>query len=510
MLLSERQLKKLIERMLIENEISDSGSFKFDQDPYTYKIYKVASDSIGIKVIEKNGKPFDGSFEINKENSKKPGVLKILRLITNNLQKFSKWSNIEKTTKLLMNSDLSNSKSLVSDDPKESKKSYTAPSNLNFKKMWSNLSVKDWINSKEDVIGAIRYKQVDYYSWGFVEAPLTEGETSTGLAVSVPFEVYKEMTKTLGSSNIKLIPQDRSVKRIKPSSGNLVLKTQKGMVPVLIKEGTKQIVLGTYEFDSGADVSAEAITQVLDIIGVVPIVGSVADAANVIVQLAFPEPRLFGALLSMIAVIPAIGEAVGAAKIIKNAPKIAKGIKAGEKIVDVLNGVGIKNLRSTIKSKSFVSTLLSHSDSVIKFLEDPKVLEAISKKFPSQAERIRKAIPLFVQYLKDFKSYWSAWKNLPFNKLKKNANEWLALTRRGREALSSGIKEDAVDKALSDSGVYSVFDINEDEGDVFLRIQKLSQKIISLESDSKALDDLQALAIIKYDQILNPIVKSVE
>jgi len=331
----------------------------------------------------------------------------------------------------------------------------------------------------------------------------------TGLAVSVPFEVYKEMSLTLGPSNIKLIPQDKPVKRIKPSSGSLLLKTEKGMVPILVKEGTKQIQLGTYEFDSGADVSAEAITTVLDIIGVVPIIGIPFDVANVIVSLSFPEPRLFAALLSALAVIPTIGEAIGAAKVIKSAPKIAKGVKAGEKIADILKGVGIKTLRDTIKTRSFLTTIMEHTDDIAKLLENPRLVSEISKKFPGLAKRIETAIPLFIQYLKDFKYFWTTWRDLPFNRIRREANQWLNLTQSGRQALVGAIDEEAIDKALVESGVYSVFEISATQGDVIMRIEKIAKKIVSLGTDPKKLDDFQALAISKYNDIMSASVKTV-
>jgi len=513
MILTERQLKNLIERLLNEGQIADNGSIKIDNDPYTYKIYKVASDSIGIKVIEKNGKPFEGTFDINKSNANNTGPAKILKIISSNLDKLTKWTDIGKTINSLTKSAGIDSKvsssSSVSDSGTKAKKSFTAPKNLNFSKMWSNLSVRDWVNSKEDVIGAIRYKGADYYSWGFVEASLTKGETVTGLAVSVPFEVYKEMSLTLGPSNIKLIPQDKPVKRIKPSSGSLLLKTEKGMVPILVKEGTKQIQLGTYEFDSGADVSAEAITTVLDIIGVVPIIGIPFDVANVIVSLSFPEPRLFAALLSALAVIPTIGEAIGAAKVIKSAPKIAKGVKAGEKIADILKGVGIKTLRDTIKTRSFLTTIMEHTDDIAKLLENPRLVSEISKKFPGLAKRIETAIPLFIQYLKDFKYFWTTWRDLPFNRIRREANQWLNLTQSGRQALVGAIDEEAIDKALVESGVYSVFEISATQGDVIMRIEKIAKKIVSLGTDPKKLDDFQALAISKYNDIMSASVKTV-
>ena len=202
---------------------------------------------------------------------------------------------------------------------------WNPPSSLNFGKMWDELQLRGWFSSVEDVIGGIKYKGQSYFAWGYVALDRAENRSKNhGLAVLLPKEVFESMRSDLGSSNIKIISPDQTAKLIKPKRGTMKLITREGDVAALIKQGTPNIVLGTYEIETGATLAADKAIQLLDVIGAIPVLGAGADAGNVIVQLSYNPPIYFGAALSALGVIPSIGEATAIYKAVKGVKRCAK------------------------------------------------------------------------------------------------------------------------------------------------------------------------------------------
>ena len=65
----------------------------------------------------------------------------------------------------------------------------------------------------------------------------------------------------------------------------------------------------------------DVMQTVLDVMGMIPVVGSVADGTNAVISLA--RGKYEEAALSTLAMIPIVGDAAGAAKIGKNLSKIS-------------------------------------------------------------------------------------------------------------------------------------------------------------------------------------------
>jgi hypothetical protein len=507
-IIKEKEIRLIVKSMLLEYKASDIGIISGDQgDPYTYKIEKATSDSIVFKVISKNGKKINASFTVNQKNKNKAGVKKLLNFIKSDLEKFKKIPGVEKSIKNLTSAvgdgdtkkDNAGSKESTSDKESQgSTPARTGLEGLNYTKNWDELDVKSWVNSKEDSVRAIKYKQKEYFSWGFVIVPgEKERKPESGLAVLVPYKTYREMLSELGPSKIKLIAQDKAVKGIKPKSGNYKLKTKKGDVPVLIKSGAAGIKLGTYEFDSGAPLTAEAAVLALDIIGAIPVIGAVGDGANVIVQLSMKPPLYFGAVLSAVGAVPAIGELAALFKVAKSVNKIADGIIAGKAlsrvVSDAIAEIGEGSLRSTLKGKTLAGMIVESKEGVFKFLGDN------ASKLDTYIDGFSDVIfPQFKKFFNKLVEVYLLIKSLPHTRLTTEIKKWKSLIARGQLKIVGQAEEKALDIAFEESGIYESFGVKEKNIPFADKIEKLADAIPKKYTD---LNIDQELAFVSLEKL---------
>ena len=489
MILTEKTLRKILKNLILEYQIDDntkeiSGG---EGDPYTYKISGASSNDISIKVVKKNNNPANGSFKIDQTNKDKPGVKKLLNSIKQNIDKYtSDFPEIEAAIQKLVPTETSREES--SDSAAITSSSWNPPSNLTFEKKWDELQVRDWFNSTEDVIGAIKYENKPYFAWGYVEAEMSEGVNAHGLAALVPYDVFRKMRSDLGNAAIKLIPQDKAVRTVKPRRGRIKLQTQRGDVPILIKQGTPNIVLGTSEFESGAALTADYAMQILDIIGAVPIIGAGGDAANMLVQLSYKPPLYFGAALSALGIIPAIGELTAGYKVIKGVKNFATGAEAGKSLVKTIKDEFPDGMRAVLKSPSLSTIIAKNKKKLYQFLKSNS--SEISKMIPG----FEKILPDFFKYLDEILAVIAWHKTLPWMQLKRELDRFRALARRGTGVLSGEIDENLYDSIFASSGLYEAFEINPTAGTFNSRIEKL---LLEFSDDLSTTSEKQWVSIDK-------------
>jgi len=489
MILTEKTLRKVLKNLILEYQVnSDTKELSGGEgDPYTYKISGASDSDISIKIVKKNDKPAKGSFKIDQTNKDKPGVKKLLSSIKQNIGEYtSDFPKIEDAIKKLAPSEDSREES--NDSKAKSSSDWNPPSNLTFEKKWDELQVRDWFNSTEDVIGAIKYENKTYFAWGYVEAEMSEGVTAHGLAALVPYDVFRKMRDDLGNAAIKLIPQDKAVRTVKPNRGRIKLQTRRGDVPILIKKGTPNIILGTSEFESGAALTADYVMQVLDVIGAFPYIGAGGDAANVLVQLSYKPPLYFGAALSALGIIPAIGELTAGYKILKGVKNFATGAEAGRSLIKTIKAEFPDGMRAVLKNPSLSKIISKNKTDLYQFLRSNS--SEISKIIPE----FEKILPDFIKYFDDILAVIEWHRNLPWMQLKREIDRFLALSRRGIGSLSEQIDEKLYDSIFASTGLYEAFDIDPERGSPNSRIEKL---LLEFSNDLPTTSEEQWVAIDK-------------
>ena len=462
LVIQENTLRRAVRKVLLEYNVSDEGIISGGEgDPYAYKVSKADGNSITFLVVSKNNKKMSASFAVDEKNKNKPGVVRLLKAVSDNKSKFEKVPNVSLSIdKLLKGSESQPESEKPEEDTSGSDPSgYKIPGNLSFEKSWDQLDVRTWVSSTEDIVQAIKYEGTPYFSYGFVSVPDQRGPQE-GLCAIVPYQIYREMFKKIGSGKVVLIAQDKTITRLKPKSSKIRLKVKKGSVPILIKAGASGIKLGTYQFDSGAPLTAEVATQILDILGAVPVVGSVADGANVITQLSMRPALYFGAVLSAIGAIPAIGEVAAFIKITKNAGRVTDALRAGRTLqsglMSAVEAAGANNMRSVLKSKSLISHVFDAKDSIFKMLDSyaPK----LDKHIIGFSDKI---LPKFKEFFELTLKAYKSLKSTPWAVLAREKSKWLELIKRGNLKLTGAFEETVLDKALTDSGVYKAFGVTD-------------------------------------------------
>ena len=363
-------------------------------------------------------------------------------------------------------------------------------------KNWSDIKLADWTSTKTDFIDSINFKGQIYISYGY-------GTTNTGkdgLAVLMPHDIFRSLWNESAKGEVTLIERGSTFKTIKPKKGNFDLKSKKPNVHVLIKWGTKNITLNvsTIELAPGAAM-ANKISEVLNVAGAVPVIGSIADAANVITQLKMSPPSMFGALCSLIGAIPAFGDAVVMWKVSSRIGDISSGLKAGKTLSKVVSEVlGTPTLRAALKGKGIIKRLIEAKDSILGFIK-------------KQIEPLKNYIPDIDVIIRNFEAYvdkaieaYKYYKNLPPVQIMTSIKQWQSLLLRPVASVSKIITNDLNISLLEASGIYKSLGI-ESSGNLNSDLDRVIRELSTI----KSIEDLNE-ANLKAFKVLTDVLLTVQ
>jgi len=360
-------------------------------------------------------------------------------------------------------------------------------------KNWSEIQESDWTSTKTDFIDSINFKGKIYDSYGYGKT----NEGKTGLAVLMPYEVYKELWKE-NEDKISLIERGSTFKTVKPKKGNFELKSEKPNVHVLIKWGTKNITLNvsTIELAPGAAM-ANKISEVLNVAGAIPVVGSIADAANVITQLKMSPPSMFGALCSLIGAIPAVGDAVVLWKVTSGIGDIASAVKAGKTLSKALSEVlGTPTLRAALKGKSVTTMMIESKKGIFDLIK--KQSEPLSQ-FIVNIDEVVKIFEIYVDKAIDVYKYY---KNLQPVQIMNSIKEWKALLLRPASTVSQSVRDQIDMTLLESSGIFEALNIQK-TGDLNKDLDTIIRKLSTI----KSLDDINQDTVKALNKIVSALLK---
>ena len=347
---------------------------------------------------------------------------------------------------------------------------------LDYSKKWDELDVTSWLSSKVDEIDQVKIGDRYYFSFGFIE----QGNVK-GLGIKVPKEDLPFIRKKINFGD-KIIDKAKPFNIVKPKKGEYTKHADfKDSTILVIPEGAPNVILGTSVLDTGKTTTAEVTTQILDIVGGVPLLGEFADASNVVVQLAMKPPRYFGAFLSVLGAIPTIGTTFAFIKIAKNAGDIKDAVKAGKALNKaLLDSVGEESMRSLLKGKSMFSYIVKYKDEVIEQLT--KNSDSLGKFIPN----IDDVITSFGKYLDKFADAYKAYSALPPIKFKKEIAAWQTFVLRGEAKAAEGFYREF--RKEFQAGLEQHFNIKipyPEEDDINKALTQLIEK-----SDSGGFEDL--------------------
>jgi len=360
-------------------------------------------------------------------------------------------------------------------------------------KNWSEIQESDWTSTKTDFIDSINFKGEIYDSYGYGKT----NEGKTGLAVLMPYEKYKELWKE-NEDKISLIERGSTFKTIKPKKGNFDLKSEKPNVHVLIAWGTKNITLNvsTIELAPGAAM-ANKISEVLNVAGAIPVVGSIADAANVITQLKMSPPSMFGALCSLIGAIPAVGDAVVLWKVTSGIGDIASAVKAGKTLSKALSEVlGTPTLRAALKGKSITTMMIESKKGIFDLIK--KQSEPLSQ-FIVNIDEVIKNFEIYVDKAIDVYKYY---KNLQPVQIMNSIKEWKALLLRPASTVSQSVRDQIDMTLLESSGIFEALNIQK-TGDLNKDLDAIIRKLSTI----KSLDDINQDTVKALNKIVSTLLK---
>lgn len=386
--------------------------------------------------------------------------------------------------KMILENHNTNTRHLLSE---QASSDWRAPNDLDFTKSWNDINIRNWLSEKGDVIGAIRYRGKDYFSWGYVEFKVGGRISAAGLAVLVPTTIVEEMTSDLGTENVKLIPENSQVRTLKPNRGNITLHAAEGYSVVIIKEGAPNITLGTYEFVPGDPSESEYVMLALDVFGGIPVFGAGADAVNVFVQLAHTPPRYFGAVLSAMSAIPMYGEVIVAYKLGKVIRNYKTGKEAGKGFLKLLREEFPEGFKKVLMTPGLEVSLAENKDLIYKhLLEHSDKIEKIIPDFKSTIyPAFKNYFDMFSEFILHLREKYTLYRMLILTR------QWLNLFRRaGVIKIGGEVQDTLIEELIVESKLYDIYGVDPNTGTYQTRVEELLNKMLNdFENMSNNLQD---------------------